>query len=340
MKRKSSFGMDKTQPALLVQHGNTAQKHRPLDRAAVTLGQARGCDIELDAPEVSTVHCIITRGPDGLFIRDCNSRMGTRVNGERIKEGYLHDADILQVGPFSFQVYVPPSFATQAEKAPSMNAAAPLTDPNAPSTAQMEQALAAKEAELQQQEEALQKLQTDLERQKQELEEGTTQLEQSHRSMQEENNKIHAHAQQWEKELEERHAKLEADIQARMEECKQKCAAMERAQAEALKQAKPTASQRQHSELIGVLGELHDFQKASREQQGQEMEMLRQTQQLLQALASRREQPAVPNLPPMAEPPQTPPPSSELKGRDKLVERLRAIDAKIPAVGSRQSRHD
>jgi len=425
MKRKSSFGMDKTQPALLVQHGNTAQKHRPLDRAAVTLGQARGCDIELDAPEVSTVHCIITRGPDGLFIRDCNSRMGTRINGERIKEGYLHDADILQVGPFSFQVYVPPSFATQPEKAPSMNAAAPLTDPNAPSTAQMEQALAAKEAELQQQEEALQKLQTDLERQKQELEEGTTQLEQSHRSMQEENNKIHAHAQQWEKELEERHAKLEADIQTRMEECKQKCAAMERAQAEALKQAKPAVSasapatpeqnraleirqneldkfakhlqslqqrlreqeeklkagivsdptpakvemseefkqsvqeilgqvgqhqtafgqvqeklQRQHDELIGVLGELHDFQKASREQQGQEMEMLRQTQQLLQALTSRREQPAVPNLPPLAEPPQTPPPRSELKGRDKLVERLRAIDAKIPAVGSRQSRHD
>jgi pSer/pThr/pTyr-binding forkhead associated (FHA) protein len=411
MKRKSSFGMDKTQPALLVQHGNTAQKHRPLDRAAVTLGQARGCDIELDAPEVSTVHCVITRGPDGLFIRDCNSRMGTRVNGERIKEGYLHDADILQVGPFSFQVYLPPGFATQQEKAPSMNAAAPLTDPNAPSTAQMEQALAAKEAELQQQEEALQKLQNDLERQKQELEEGTTQLEQSHRSMQEENNKIHAHAQQWEKELEERHAKLEADIQARMEECKQKCAAMERAQAEALKQAKPTATvsapatpeqnraleirqneldkfakhlqslqqrlreqeeklkagivsdptpakvemseefkqslqdilsqgqhqtafgqvqeklQRQHDELIGVLGELHDFQKASREQQGQEMEMLRQTHHLIQALASRREQPAVPNLPPMAEPPQTPPPNPELKGRDKLVERLRAIDA-------------
>src|SRR5438876_1200369 len=203
MKRRSNLGMDKTQPALLVQHGNTAQKHRPLDRAGVTLGQARGCDIELDAPEVSSIHCIITRGPDGLFIRDCNSRMGTRVNGERIKEGYLHDADILQVGPFSFQVYVPPSFATQSEKAPSMNAAAPLTDPNAPSTAQMEQALAAKEAELQQQEEALQKLQNDLERQKQELEEGTTQLEQSHRSMQEENNKIHAHAQQWEKELEE-----------------------------------------------------------------------------------------------------------------------------------------
>jgi pSer/pThr/pTyr-binding forkhead associated (FHA) protein len=430
MKRKSSFGMDKTQPALLVQHGNTAQKHRPLDRAAVTLGQARGCDIELDAPEVSTVHCVITRGPDGLFIRDCNSRMGTRVNGERIKEGYLHDADILQVGPFSFQVYLPPGFATQPEKAPSMNATGPGTDTKAPSNTQMEQILAAKETELQQQEESLQKLQQDLERQRQELDEGNRQLEQNHRSMQEENNKIHAHAQHWEKELAERQAKADKEIEARMEECRQKCAAMEKAQAQTLKQATPAPSasapatpeqnrsleirqneldkfakhlqslqqklreqeaklkagivsdptpakvemseefkqslqeilsqagqhqaafgqvqetvQRQHNELIGALVELHDLQKASADQQGQEMEILRQTHQMLQGLAARREQQAVPNfppgapnLPPIAEPPQTPPP--ELKGRDKLAERLRAIDAKIPAVGSRQSRHD
>src|SRR5207244_177842 len=121
MKRKSNLGMDKTQPALLVQHGNTAQKHRPLDRAGVTLGQARGCDIELDAPEVSSIHCIITRGLDGLYIRDCSSRMGTRVNGERIKEGYLHDADILQVGPFSFQVYLAASFVNNPENSSIVN---------------------------------------------------------------------------------------------------------------------------------------------------------------------------------------------------------------------------
>src|SRR5947209_1441524 len=175
MKRKSNLGMDKTQPALLVQHGNTAQKQRPIDRAAITLGQARGCDIELDAPEVSSIHCVITRGPDGLFIRDCNSRMGTRINGERVKESYLHDTDILQVGPFSFQVYVPPSFVTQPEKPPSVTAIAPSSDQKSAGSApdaQLEQALADKEAELQQLEESLQTQQRDLEQKKQQLDEG------------------------------------------------------------------------------------------------------------------------------------------------------------------------
>jgi pSer/pThr/pTyr-binding forkhead associated (FHA) protein len=424
MKRKTSIGMDKTQPALLVQHGNTAQKHRPVDRAAIALGQARGCDIELDAPEVSSIHCIISRGPDGLYIRDCNSRMGTRVNGERIKEAYLHDADVLQVGPFSFQIYVPASFATQPEKAPSLTASAPSGEAPPPSTGQTDQAVAAREAELHQLEESLQAQQQELESRSQELEEGAKQLEMGRQAMQEESSKLQAHAQNWENELNERQAKLDADIQARMEECRRKCEELERAaaakqpavtasppglpassepnraleirqqeldkfakhlqslqqrlreQEEKLRQgivSDPTPAkveipeefkqsqqeilghvaqqqvaldqlqrnlQRQHDELLGALSEVNNLQKSTRDQQSQGMEMMRYANQVLQALAARRDQPAVPNLPPVAEPPTTPPPSPEPKGKDKLSERLRAIDAKIPAVGSRQSRHD
>jgi len=423
MKRKSSIGMDKTQPALLVQHGNTAQKHRPVDRAAVALGQARGCDIELDAPEVSSIHCIITRGPDGLFIRDCNSRMGTRVNGERIKEGYLHDSDVLQVGPFSFQVYLPPSFATQPEKAPSMTATAPSTDDKPDQSAPMDQDMSTKETELQQLEESLQKQQQDLDSRKQEIDEETKQLENNRRAIEEESSKVQAHAREREKDLGARQAKSDADIKARMEECQRKCTELEQAAAaqhpavpanfpssavpaeqnraleirqqeldkfakhlQALQQRlreqeeklrhgvipEPTPTkleipeefkhgqqeilgqvaqhqvafdqlhrdlQRHHDELLGALSELNGLQKSTRDQQGQELEMLRYANQVLQALASRRDQPNVPPLPPIAEPPTTPP-GPEPKGRDKLTERLRAIDAKIPAVGSRQSRHD
>jgi pSer/pThr/pTyr-binding forkhead associated (FHA) protein len=425
MKRKTSIGMDKTQPALLVQHGNTAQKHRPIDRAAVALGQARGCDIELDAPEVSSIHCIISRGPDGVYIRDCNSRMGTRINGERIKECYLHDADVLQVGPFSFLVYVPPSFATQLEKGPSMTATGPSTDARPAPSAQMDPSLATKEAELNQLEESLQSQQQDLERQRQELEEGAKQLENSRRAMNDESGKLQAHAQNWEKELNERQAKLDSDIQARLQECQRKCEEMEQAaagkqsatpatvapdsavspnqnraleirQQELDKFAKhlqtlqqklreqeeklrhgivsdPTPAkveipeefkqgqqeilgqvaqqgvtldqfqrnlQRHHDELLGALGELNSLQKSTRDQQNQGMEMMRYANQVLQALAARRDTPPGPAaLPPIPEPPPTPP-GPEPKGRDKLSERLRAIDAKIPAVGSRQSRHD
>jgi pSer/pThr/pTyr-binding forkhead associated (FHA) protein len=419
--------MDKTQPALLVQHGNTAQKQRPIDRAAITLGQARGCDIELDAPEVSSIHCVITRGPDGLFIRDCNSRMGTRINGERIKESYLHDADILQVGPFSFQVYVPPSFATQPEKSPSMTATDASADHKSTASApdpQLEQALAAKEAELQQLEESLQAQRHELEQKKQQLDEGQKQLATSRQAMQEEAKKVEAHARQWEEDLNQRQAKADADIQARVKECERKCAEMER-QAEGHKkqagsaplpqsQLSPEKSRElesrqqeldkyakhlqalqqrlreqedklrqgivspptpavveipeefkqsqqeilskvaqqqetilqlqqtlghQHNELIGVLGELSDAQTATKDQQGQGLEMLRRANQLLEALAARRDQPVAPAPLPVPEPPPSTP-APEPKGRGKLSERLKAIDAKIPTVGSRQSRHD
>ena len=67
----------------------------------------RGCDIGLDAPDVSSLHCMIWRGAAGLQIRDCGSRAGTRINGDTVQEAMLHDGDILQIGPFSFRVYVP-----------------------------------------------------------------------------------------------------------------------------------------------------------------------------------------------------------------------------------------
>ncbi len=94
-------------PALIVTHGNTANKHRPLKGDTMLLGRARGCDLRLESPEVSEVHCVLVRGPDGLRVRDCSSRTGTRLNGQPIREAMLHDGDTLQVGLFSFEVSLP-----------------------------------------------------------------------------------------------------------------------------------------------------------------------------------------------------------------------------------------
>lgn len=99
--------LDKTEPALIVKHGNTAKKHIALRRSGMTLGRARGCDIQLDAPDVSALQCVITRGAAGVFVRDCGSRHGTKVNGEKIEEAPLHNTDIIQIGTFSFEVFLP-----------------------------------------------------------------------------------------------------------------------------------------------------------------------------------------------------------------------------------------
>jgi pSer/pThr/pTyr-binding forkhead associated (FHA) protein len=98
-----------SQPALLPLHGFADKKPRPLDREALVVGRARGADVPLEAPDVSHLHCVISRTPQGWYIRDCNSRAGTRINGETVKGSALMDGDILQVGPFSFTVQLPES---------------------------------------------------------------------------------------------------------------------------------------------------------------------------------------------------------------------------------------
>jgi pSer/pThr/pTyr-binding forkhead associated (FHA) protein len=106
-------------PALVPLHGNGERKPRPLDRDATTIGRARGCDLALEASEVSTVHCIVFRTEDGYHVRDCKSRTGTRVNGDSIRgTPLLRDGDILHVGPFSFELTIPVGFVDAAPASP------------------------------------------------------------------------------------------------------------------------------------------------------------------------------------------------------------------------------
>lgn len=101
---------------MVVRCGNADRRQLPLDKAGITLGRARGCDIELGASDVSAVHCIITRDASGLSIRDCKGRGGTHVNGERITESPLRDGDVLQVGSFSFEVRLPAEYLAPAPR--------------------------------------------------------------------------------------------------------------------------------------------------------------------------------------------------------------------------------
>jgi chromosome segregation ATPase len=101
---------DATKPALVLLYGNTGKKHRYLDRDVLLVGRARGCDLGLEAPDISSIHCVITRHGTGFAVRDCQSRSGTKVNGNPIREMILRDGDLLQLGPFSFRVHLPPGF--------------------------------------------------------------------------------------------------------------------------------------------------------------------------------------------------------------------------------------
>jgi hypothetical protein len=94
-------------PTLVVTYGNTNQRQRQLEGDLVVLGRARNCDITLVSPEVANVHCIIARVGGGWRLRDCTGRGGTRLNGTPVTDVELTDADVLQVGTFSFEVKLP-----------------------------------------------------------------------------------------------------------------------------------------------------------------------------------------------------------------------------------------
>jgi hypothetical protein len=116
--RRDKDTFDPSQPALLVTYGNTARKHRHLDKNVIVLGRSNVCDLSLVSPEVAPVHCVLVRVAEGWKLRDCSGRPGTRVNGRLVDETYLEDADVIQIGAFTFQAHLP---SGQALAAPAMS---------------------------------------------------------------------------------------------------------------------------------------------------------------------------------------------------------------------------
>src|SRR5262245_26324359 len=103
-KRETQYGMV---PTLSPLFGGPDKKPRALDKEVMTVGRARGCDITLDANEVSAVHCIFFRSDIGYRLRDCGSRTGTRLNGNAVKNAPVANGDVLQIGPFRFEIKLP-----------------------------------------------------------------------------------------------------------------------------------------------------------------------------------------------------------------------------------------
>lgn len=56
----------------------------PLTRAVLSMGRRRACDIYLDYPNISSIHCELSFKDGYWFISDKNSTNGTKVNNMRV----------------------------------------------------------------------------------------------------------------------------------------------------------------------------------------------------------------------------------------------------------------
>ncbi len=89
---------------LSILKGITGGKVIPLDKPRFTIGRL-GADIEIDDPEASRVHAEILMGPNGLTLRDLNSRNGTFIKGEKIQEVHLSDDTSFRIGQTLFEIH-------------------------------------------------------------------------------------------------------------------------------------------------------------------------------------------------------------------------------------------
>ncbi|MCI0460894.1 MAG: FHA domain-containing protein [Gemmataceae bacterium] len=212
MPSKHDEPLSPNKAALVLLYGNAERKYRLLDRDVLVIGRASGADWRLEAPDVSNLHCIITRGPHGYHLRDCASRAGTRVNGHAVQEVILRDEDVLQVGPFSFRVQLPANVVAPARPAQEskQDPKQPPTkvDERAPDVGRQLSALRARVAEHDQRVRQLEHAERELHRDRGLLNQEAADLE--------------ARIQKAEEQLARRKAEVEAELTRRQQEFEQR----------------------------------------------------------------------------------------------------------------------
>ena len=81
--------------------GNDTQGEFNLDKAELTIGRSRDCDIQVDNLGVSRHHCSLVQDNDNWKIVDKGSNNGTFLGTERVDEQVLKNGDRIVLGKFS-----------------------------------------------------------------------------------------------------------------------------------------------------------------------------------------------------------------------------------------------
>lgn len=83
---------------------------------ATTIGRLRDCTVQLEDPQISRVHALLTLTSDGYLLTDKGSMNGTYLNGTKMdssQEVILKDGDLVRIQGFELQLALD---AAQAEK--------------------------------------------------------------------------------------------------------------------------------------------------------------------------------------------------------------------------------
>ena len=89
----------------------------PLVRTEMTVGRRESCDIHLDFPNVSGIHCELVFRDGYWSIRDLNSTNGIKVNDMRVVSRPLKPGDIVTIGKrrYALQYQLSPTAQQELE---------------------------------------------------------------------------------------------------------------------------------------------------------------------------------------------------------------------------------
>jgi hypothetical protein len=97
---------DHEYPLLIAQDG-PLEGQRWIIKSTITLGRDSDCDIIIPLRQVSRRHTRIFPVPEGTSIEDLESKNGTYINGQRVKERVLlKDGDELQISLAQHFIYL------------------------------------------------------------------------------------------------------------------------------------------------------------------------------------------------------------------------------------------
>ncbi len=80
----------------------------PLKKDRILVGRRENCDIVLRFPNVSSQHCRLTLEQGYWFVKDLDSRNGTKVNGQRITRKRLDPNSTLTVAKHQYTIEYDP----------------------------------------------------------------------------------------------------------------------------------------------------------------------------------------------------------------------------------------
>jgi predicted component of type VI protein secretion system len=83
----------------------------PITKDVTLVGRRGHCDVVVDHPSLSKLHCVLVKTDGLLVIRDLLSTNGTKVKGQKVRWAALLPDDRIALGSYRMRVYLGPDDA-------------------------------------------------------------------------------------------------------------------------------------------------------------------------------------------------------------------------------------